>query len=285
MAPQGAAMRIHDQFTWGRLAEGWTLDNRQYRDVQPCVDARGAGGRVVTACAALDAPRTMWGEAQERWLHQGLASSSRRWKLIAQGTQICPGGIDTPSGRRVFTDGWDGYPAARERLLRGIAEARVTDVLCLGGDVHAHVAAQLRVRANDERSPIAASEFVCSSITSRGVSQGVADAIRASNPDIVHARSDERGYAFIELTREQARCDFRATAFPVSAEAALHSQAVFVVEAGRPGVQPVLRRGTGDAASQPGDAGGWNALSRPHPAREPVESHDPAPATTPASTP
>ena len=54
--------------------------------------------------------------------------------------------------------------------------------------------------------------------------------------DLVHARSDQRGYALIELTPAGASCDFRATPFPAQAEARLHSQARFQVEAGRAGV-------------------------------------------------
>jgi len=235
--PTGPAMRIRDRFAWGRLAELWTLDNRQYRGVQPCADGRGAGGRVLAQCDELaDESRSMFGADQERWLERGLASSARRWKLLAQATQISDSGVDTPSGRRIYTDGWDGYPAARQRLLRAIAEPRLADVLCLGGDVHRHVAANLRLRANDARSPIVASEFVCSSITSHGLSEAVTTMLRASNPDMLHARSDERGYALIDITSEAASCEFRATPSPAQPDASLSTQAIFHVESGRAGV-------------------------------------------------
>jgi alkaline phosphatase D len=239
MAPVGPAMRIHDRYVWGQLAELWTLDNRQHRDLQPCVDGRGAGGRVLAGCAGLGDPaRSMLGADQEQWLAHSLADSPRRWKLIGQSTQISDSGIDTPLGRRVYTDGWDGYPMARERLLRAIAEPAAANVVCLGGDVHRHVAAQLRLRANDERSPVVASEFVCSSISSRGVSEAVMAIIRANNPDMLHGRSDERGYALLEFTREAARCEFRATPFPVRPEARLSTQASFVVQVQHAGVWP-----------------------------------------------
>jgi alkaline phosphatase D len=203
--------------------------------VQACGD--GAGGSVVAPCEELQAEsRSLFGAAQERWLAQGLAASQRRWKLLGQGTQISPSGVDSALARRIHTDGWDGYPRARERLLRAIAEPRVADVLCLGGDVHRHVAAQLRLRGNDERSPIVASEFVCSSVTSRGLSEAMTALVRASNPDIVHARSDERGYALIELSAKLAECDFRATPFPAEAGARLTTQARYAVEPGRAGV-------------------------------------------------
>ncbi|TXH48027.1 MAG: phosphodiesterase [Burkholderiaceae bacterium] len=237
MAPQGPAMRIHDRYRWGRLAELWTMDGRQYRSVQACGKDGAAGGRVITGCEVLaDPARSVFGTAQERWLAEGLAASTRAWKLVAQGSQVSSSGITTPGlGRRVYSDGWDGYPRARERLLDAIATAG-GNTLVLGGDVHRHVAAQLRQRPEDPRSAVVAAEFVCSSISSRGLSETLMAAIRASNPDLVHARSEERGYALVDLTPQVAHCDFRATPYPVRADATLHSQARFVAEAGRPGV-------------------------------------------------
>lgn len=238
MAPRGAAMRIHDQFRWGRLAELWTLDARQHRSVQACGSGARSGGRVLSGCDELDDPaRTVLGAAQERWLTQGLAASQRPWKLIAQASQLSDSSIATPIGRRLYSDGWDGYPRARERLLDAVAQAGGGgNTLVLGGDVHRHVAAQLRQRPGDPRSPVVAAEFVCSSVSTRGLAEPLMAAIRASNPDLLHARSDERGYAWIELTPQAAQCDFRATATPAQPGAALHSQARFMAEPGRPGV-------------------------------------------------
>ena len=62
--------------------------------------------------------------------------------------------------------------------------------------------------------------------------------MRRDNPDVVHARGDERGYALIEVTPEAMQCEFRATAHPALADAAFDTQARFAVEAGRAGVQP-----------------------------------------------
>jgi alkaline phosphatase D len=182
--------------------------------------------------------RTMLGFEQEAWLQRGLAHSPRRWKLLGQASQISPWSVATPVGRRLFTDGWDGYPAARERLLAGIAQARVGNVVALGGDVHRHVAAQLRVIPNEPRSPVVASEFVTSSITTRGLPGYAQGLVRSSNPDLLHARSDERGYVLLSLDARQARAEFRATRFPVAADARLYTQASHVVLDGEAGVQP-----------------------------------------------
>jgi alkaline phosphatase D len=180
----------------------------------------------------------MLGADQERWLAQGLAGSSRPWKLLGQATQMSATGIDTPEGRRTWTDGWDGYPEARRRLLQGAAEAGVDNLVVVGGDVHRHVAADLRMRPNDSGSPVVASEFVGGSVTSRGAGAAAMARLRRDNLDVVHARGDRRGHALIEVTPTALRCDFRTTAHPVLADARFETEVRFEIEAGRAGVQP-----------------------------------------------
>ncbi|MEJ8812269.1 alkaline phosphatase D family protein [Variovorax ureilyticus] len=238
LPPQGAAMRINDRFAWGRLAELWTLDCRQFRSHHACPDPERDHGRTLVECAELgDARRTMLGADQERWIGRGFADSTRQWKLVGQSTQMSTTGFDTPEGRKVWTDGWDGYPEARRRLLQGAESAGVRDLVVLGGDVHRHVAADLRVRPNDRSSPVVASEFVGGSVTSRGASRASMDRMRRDNPDVKHARGDERGYALVELTPRRMQCEFRATQHPVQERATFTTQASYVVEAGRAGVQ------------------------------------------------
>jgi alkaline phosphatase D len=108
----------------------------------------------------------------------------------------------------------------------------------LGGDVHRFVAADLRVVPNDTASAVVASEFVGGSISSRGASRTSMEWLRRDNPDVIHARGDERGYALIEATPTAMHCEFRATAHPVVADARFHTQARFAVEAGHAGVNP-----------------------------------------------
>jgi alkaline phosphatase D len=88
-ADNPANMRLYDQLSWGKLADLWTLDCRQYRSTQACRDPVRGGGRMVVQCDELnDATRTMLGSAQERWLADSLSQSKRQWKLVAQATQI-----------------------------------------------------------------------------------------------------------------------------------------------------------------------------------------------------
>ncbi|MFM7001511.1 MAG: alkaline phosphatase D family protein [Limnohabitans sp.] len=237
-ARNASQMRIHDRMAWGRLADLWTLDCRQYRDHQACPDPNRGGGRVVMGCDALaDPSRTMLGAAQEQWFTEGFMRSTKRWKLVAQSTQMSSSGINTPMGRSAYTDGWDGYPQARARLLGAVAQSGLKDVVVLGGDVHMNVAAQLRVQPNDERSPIVASEVVTTSITSRGLGEKLLAQIRESNTDILHARSDERGYTLLDVRPQGISAQFRTTPNPAKADGVLKTQAQFQIQAGVAGLQ------------------------------------------------
>jgi alkaline phosphatase D len=237
-ADNPANMRLYDQLSWGKLADLWTLDCRQYRSTQACRDPVRGGGRMVVQCDELnDATRTMLGSAQERWLADSLSQSKRQWKLVAQATQISSTSVPAPVGRSYWNDAWDGYPEARKRLLQTVVDAKLQNVVTLGGDVHANVAANLRLEPNNPQSPIVASEFVTTSITSRGLGDKPAAVIRDSNPDLLHFRSDERGYSLITVTPSQVRCDFMTTKFPAGSEAGLKTQASYVVKSGKAGPQ------------------------------------------------
>jgi alkaline phosphatase D len=67
-------------------------------------------------CPDLARPgRTLLGAEQERWLADGLAQRDARWNLVAQQTLVAPF-TWTREGRH-WTDGWAGYPGARDRFL------------------------------------------------------------------------------------------------------------------------------------------------------------------------
>lgn len=239
-SPGQASMRLYDHFHWGRLADVWTLDCRQYRSAQACRDPLRGGGRMVVQCDELNSPhRTMLGWEQEAWLEKTLRPSTRTWKLLAQATQISSTSVPVPTGRSYWNDAWDGYPEARKRLLQNVVDAKLKNVVTLGGDVHMNVAANLRMAINDPQSPVVASEFVTTSITSRGMGEKALATVRESNLDLLHARADERGYTIISVTPESVRCDFKTTAFPAGIEVGFKTQASFVVTKDTPGPQKV----------------------------------------------
>jgi len=61
--------------------------------------------------------------------------------------------------------------------------------------------------------------------------------MKASNPDILHMRSDQRGHVLIEVTPQQVRCDFRGTPHPVRPQARFRTQARYLIERGTPGLR------------------------------------------------
>lgn len=236
-APVGPGMPMHARYGWGQLADLWTVDTRQHRDPHVCSGVHAPSrGKALWRCEAAQASeRSMLGADQEAWLAEGLATSTCAWKFIVQSTQVSPGEIRTPLGPVQYADGWDAYPAARERLMAAIALPRVPDVVCLGGDVHRHVAAVLRADPRDRRSPVVASEIVTSSLTSLGLGELLNAWLKASNPDMLHARSDERGYVLLDVTPQRVAVEFRGTPHPVRPESRLRTQARYVIDRGVPG--------------------------------------------------
>ena len=61
-----ATMILNDSYSWGQLAELWTLDCRQFRSYHACSTPKNGGGRVLMKCDELeDKTRTMFGLAPD----------------------------------------------------------------------------------------------------------------------------------------------------------------------------------------------------------------------------
>jgi alkaline phosphatase D len=108
----------------------------------------------------------MLGTAQERWLETGLREVPGRWNLIAQQTVVARTARIINGRRRWGTDGWDGYHAARRRLLDALHEHRVRSRVVLTDDVHANLVTDLKLRFSEARSPVVASELCGTSVSS-----------------------------------------------------------------------------------------------------------------------
>ena len=236
--PRGAEMRIVGRLDWGRLARIHLLDDRQYRDPQACPRPGKGGSNTVRSseCAALRDPRrTLLGDAQERWLADGW-DLNRPWNLLAQQTLMARFAWDDPArDARYWTDGWDGYPVARSRLLNTVAEKQVPGVVVLGGDVHTHYVADLKRDFDDAASPIVATEFCGTSIASHSLAQERIDAALKFNPHIKHGRGDKRGSLRISLDAKQLTAQLRVVDDAADPQSTARTSASFVVDARRPG--------------------------------------------------
>ncbi len=240
--PVDADMRITGRLDWGRLARIHLLDDRQYRDPQACPKP-GRGGSNTVALGAcpqlLDPKRSLLGRAQEQWLADGW-DSTRPWNLLAQQTLMARfSAIEPGFGAGVYwTDGWDGYPLARNRLLGDVAQRKVPGVVVLGGDVHSNYVAELKADFDDDRSPIVASEFCGTSITSLSLAQARIDAARAANPHVLYGRGDQRGYMRFALDAKQLRVQLRVVVDALDPSSGITTVARFVVDAARAGPEP-----------------------------------------------
>ncbi|OHC99871.1 MAG: alkaline phosphatase [Sphingopyxis sp. RIFCSPHIGHO2_01_FULL_65_24] len=189
--------------------------------------------KAFAETAYRDPARQLMGSDQEKWLFGGLAASKKagtRWQVCAQ--QIVTGTLFTPpesanwfganppevvrrrvaasqlaakAGLPLNMDAWDGYPAARDRLL-GAAQSVDADLVMLAGDSHNAWAFDL---AHDGRP--AGIEVGGHSVTSTGFenyTQGISEetrvaALRGSSPQLKWANTRDRGYVSVAITPDK----------------------------------------------------------------------------------
>ena len=207
--PTGALLQLYRPFSYGP-GEFSILDTRQYRSDQPC------GDNLQLACAATRDPKaTMLGAAQERWLLNGLDRSRSGWNLLAQ--QVPMAKLDRMPGpeRRYSMDKWDGYEASRSRLLKFLGTRKPTNPMSLAGDVHNNWVNDLRLNVEDAATPVVATEFVGTSISSTGDGSDMSPLLEAmaSENECVRFCNNQRGYVRFELNRTELRADFRVVEF------------------------------------------------------------------------
>ena len=196
--------------------------------------------RASNPDAALDAFRdgawrdpsaTMLGSTQESWLAHAFKANARStaWQLVGMGTitgrTVMPAqAIDwlkpnasqntvatyrdniraARHGVPMWMDRWDGYPAARSRLLKS-AQAADADLVMLSGDSHNAWAYGL---IEDGRP--AGVEFAGQAVTSNGAENGfgadpatVARGYIEANSELKWADTSRRGYMTIDVTRRR----------------------------------------------------------------------------------
>ena len=234
----------------GDLATIFRLDTRlEGRDEQLDFGTVLAGAKdPQAALAALadfretdwsDPSRQLLGEAQERWLAEGLAASTARgatWQVLAQ--QVLMGNLKSPAaltaqiegslpdfvrqrltaaalasevGLPLNMDAWDGYPAARERVFAAALEADA-NLLVLAGDTHNAWAFDL-----EQGGAKVGVEMGVQGTTSPGFESylsfvrpgDLANALVAENAQLQWAETSRRGYMTVELTPARATTEFR----------------------------------------------------------------------------
>ncbi|PLR23870.1 alkaline phosphatase [Caulobacter zeae] len=217
----------------GALATLYRTESRLLGRTKPA--DLGAAFKAADPDAALKAFRdgawrdpsaTMLGSTQESWLAHEFKASSKAWQLVGMGTilgrtvmpreavdWLRPEVADkkvagyrnniraAQQGVPMWMDRWDGYPAARSRLLKA-AQAVDADLVMLSGDSHNAWAYGL---VEDGRP--AGVEFAGQAVTSNGMEgdmgadpKAVAQGFMAANPELKWADTSRRGYMMIEVT-------------------------------------------------------------------------------------
>ena len=192
-APTAEGVTIHRQLSLGRFADLWVLDGRQYRDPGVCEPIVGLPG--VGACPEMAAEdRTMLGAEQELWLRTGLENSTSVWQIVAQQTVVSDMSVTFGNTVAVNDDQWDGFPAARRRLLESLAAA--PGPVVLSGDIHAGMTAELEL----DGSPVAP-EFVTPSITSAlsDVANLGLQFAASAHPAISDIDTSDHGYLLVDI--------------------------------------------------------------------------------------
>jgi len=251
--PRGPDMRLYRRLTYGNLAEFNVLDTRQYRDDQ----ANNDRFNTPPSPESEDPNRTITGDAQERWLLEGLADSEARWNVLAQQVFFSQVDFDADDGEvGINPDAWDGYSAQRDRFVDFFSQRNVANPVVLTGDVHANWASDILDDFDDPESEVVGSEFVATSITSGGDGSDVRSDTAATLEENPHIKffNNQRGYVRCTVTPEVWRTDYRVVPYVSQPGSRVFTRASFAVESGNPGMRqiaaneiPVARRMAAEA--------------------------------------
>lgn len=231
-APRGADFKIHRRTSWGRLADFFVLDTRQFRADQ-C-------GEVGPACdPADDESREMLGRGQRQWLHRGISRSRADWSVLAQ--QVVFSKMDLiPGDPAIYNlDQWDGYVHAREQVLDTMRNRRPHDNIVLTGDIHASGVSDVLTDYDDPDSAPMGAEFVGTSVSSSGsdLLGAVLPLVVAENAHIKWADNTKRGWVKHTVTSDEWRADYRHVDDATVVGSAVETATSWVVPRGE-GVSP-----------------------------------------------
>jgi alkaline phosphatase D len=241
---QAASDVIYGSLRLGNLVELFLTDERQYRDPQPCND------HILAPCPEEEVPgRTLLGDRQKRWFKRAVGSSQATWKLW--GSEVMVMSLDsakataTTPGAHANPDQWDGYSAERKEILGEFVEQGVTNLVALSGDIHTFFAGNLTTTGGAPGQP-AGTELVGGSITSPGLPEatGLPSSVlhallAASDPHIVYADFDHRGYCVVTLNQNELIGEFKSVSTTQQPTATSSTLARFRVPSGSPSIEQI----------------------------------------------
>ena len=200
---------LYRQFAFGDLADLMMLDTRiEGRDAQA---ARGEPALVEQSS------RQILGSAQEEWLFENLRDSTaaaKPWQILGQQVMFspqAPPGTATPNA-----DSWDGYRAARARVIEAAAAAGSKNLVVFTGDVHSSWAYDIAPNPFDTKhyDPATGQGAIGTELITPAISSPPAfnrsqtAKIVAGRPHLKYFSSDYNGYLVVDLTRAQLQADW-----------------------------------------------------------------------------
>jgi len=234
--PRGSDMTLYRNCSYGQLAALMVLDTRQYRSDQANGDKRKPLNE-----AALATSQSILGREQRNWLCNQLITSRATWNVLAQQVMMGMVGHAGKGGETLYSmDQWPGYADERMRLMRFIADRRVSNPVVLTGDIHTNWVNELRVDDRMHDQPIVATEFVATSLSSGGngpEKPKTLDAIVSANP-CVKFHNGERGYIRCTVTPQSWKSDYMVVDDVLKPGGNTFQRASFIIESGNPAVQP-----------------------------------------------
>jgi alkaline phosphatase D len=123
--PQGDPHRLYRALRWGRHAEIFILDTRQYRDRNDAPDLPGKA-------------KTLLGKRQLEWLLRSLQQSNATWRIVVSSVPLS---IPTGTGPGA-RDGWSndggntGFESEATAILRYAAAHAMHNLVWITTDVH-----------------------------------------------------------------------------------------------------------------------------------------------------
>jgi alkaline phosphatase D len=232
LRPNGPDMQIYRRFGFGDIAQFSVLDTRQYRSDQVNGDTDGPQNDLTAQPG-----RTITGASQERWILDGLASSTARWNVLAHQTTIADLARTKNGARAVSMDSWSGYEASRARILDGARERRVGNLVSIVGDIHRSVVSELK-STYTRPAPTVGVELAGTSIASGkdGADSDENDQqLKAASPHVKFGNA-QRGYVLNRLTHSDWQAEFRVADSIADPALPLHRRATITIPAGRPEV-------------------------------------------------
>lgn len=250
--PTSADYVLHRTIEHSDLMRIFVLDGRQHRSLYP--KGQSAGTDIPERHAET---QTMLGADQEAWLDGEFAATDARWNVIAQQTVMTATPLVAGGTTLYNFDQWDGYVAARNRLLRSLVANRVRNPIVLTGDIHLAGAAGIRLDYDDPDAPDIANEVVCTSISSR-FDPDLVDLFETGIAGASWVRYGEpryRGYSVITITASEMTAEFRAVTTALEQTSTVSTDFTDVVADRDPVVLPVDTTTTTTTIA-PGDGGG-----------------------------